>query len=347
MKHIAVVGTGAIGLMLGAFLTRGGHDVTLISLFRPSTAQSLAVKGVTVSFDGDTWITPVKAVYWADIPPEEKFDLVFITCKSNDTQTALDKMLPHLASDGCVSSLQNGIPDYVIADRAGADRVVPCVCFAGGQVPEPCHVVTHDGYFIIGELSGKITPRLSEIAEILSCAKRAETTGRIIDARWKKLSEVCLTVPLATLTGWAMFEGLDDWRALRLSGRLACEVMDVERAAGITPKPILGFPREKWAVLAKRRDAALEAEFAASNSMPSPGGEDGESHGLKPADAYTMDIAKGLPLEIWYTNGYVSSLGRQLGVPTPTVDSELEMIKRIESGEVSAGAALLETLITL
>lgn len=346
MKHIAVAGTGTIGLMLGALLTKGGHDVTLVSLFRPQTSSELSSRGVTIDFDDQTWRIPVRSVFARDLSPDDRFDIIFITCKSNDTEAALDILLPHLSGGGYICSLQNGINDYVIAGRAGEDRVIPCVCFAGGQVPEPCHVVTHDGYFIIGELSGELTSRLFGLRDVLSCVKRVEVSGNIMAARWRKLSEVCLTVPLATLTGWPMFGGLGDWRALRLFGKLACEVMDVQLAAGNEPEPILGFTRDKWAVLASGCSEAHEAEFAAVNKMPQPSGN-GSGPGLSPMDAYTMDIAKGLPLEIWHTNGYVSDLGKRFGIPTPTLDRELEVIRNIESGKLSPGPGLLEEILDL
>lgn len=346
MKHIAIAGTGTIGLMLGALLAKGGHDTTLVSLFRASTASELDARGVTIEHDGISETVPVRAVYSQDLAPDEMFDIIFLTGKSNDTAAALDMLLPHLSGSGYICSLQNGLNDYIIAERAGNARVVPCVCFAGGQVPEPCHVVTHDGYFIIGELSGETSDRLLELRDILFCAKRVELSGNIIAARWRKLSEVCLTVPAATLTGWPMFGGLDDWRVLRLFGRLACEVMDVQRAAGNEPEPILGFSRDEWAVLANERRQTLEAEFAASAALPpSPGTGDGPA--LSPTDAYTQDIAKGLPLEIEYTNGYVSRLGREFGVPTPTLDRELELIGQIADGRLSPGPELLDIILEL
>lgn len=346
MKRIAVAGTGTIGLMLGSLLTRGGYGASLVSLFRPQTARELSARGVTIEHDGVSENIPVRAVYAQDLASDEMFDVIFLTCKSNDTETALDALLPHLADTGYICSLQNGINDYVIAARAGKDRVIPCVCFAGGQTPEPCRVITHDGHFIIGELSGETTERLTELCETLSCAKRVELSGNIIAARWRKLSEVCLTVPAAALTGWPMFSGLDDWRTLRLFGRLACEVMDVQRAAGNEPEPILGFSRDEWAVLANERCLALEAGFAASAALPpSPGG--GEGPMLSPTDAYTQDIAKGLPLEIGYTNGYVARLGRELGVPTPTLDRELELIGQIAAGQLLPGPELLDIILEL
>jgi 2-dehydropantoate 2-reductase len=346
MKHMAVVGTGSIGLMLGGFLAKAGHDVTLVSQFRPQTARELAERGITVSFNGETWTTPVRALYYADIPADEQFDILFLTGKSNDTDDALEKMLPHLRADGFVTSLQNGINDDRIAELAGAERVMPCVCFAGGQVPEPCHVVTHDGYFILGEPSGQRTERLAELADILSCAKRVELTDNIRGARWKKLSEVCLTVPTATVSGIPLFGGYADWRVQRLFGRLAVEVMQVERACGVEPEPILHLTEEQWAVLAERNDETIEAAFLVTNRMPPPAPKAGDNAPkLATTDAYTADIRRGRPLEVWFTNGYVAKLGNEHGVDVSTNTKLLAAIRAIEDGTATAGISLLESLL--
>ena len=43
--HIAVAGTGAIGAMMGGWLTRAGQDVTLLSAARRSQAELLNRRG--------------------------------------------------------------------------------------------------------------------------------------------------------------------------------------------------------------------------------------------------------------------------------------------------------------
>ena len=345
MKHIAVIGTGTIGLMLGGFLAKGGHDVTLVSQFRRETASQLAERGIHVTFDAEDWTVPVRAVYYADLPTEEQFDILFVTGKSNDTADAMQKMTKHLKEDGFVSSLQNGINDDVIAEFVGTERVIPCVCFAGGQVPEPCHVVTHDGYFIIGELDGSDTLRLRELEQILSCAKRVEVTERIMAARWRKLSEVCLTVPAATVSGLPLFSGSDHPLVQRLFGKLAVEVMAVQRACGNVPEPIMHLDEAEWAALAAGPDPQVEAKFLNANRMPSPPPADPDAPRLAPADAYTSDIRKGRPLEVFYTNGYIAAQGEKHGIDVSVNKALLDAISAIESGDKVAGIALLEELV--
>lgn len=346
MKHMAVIGTGTIGLMLGAFLARGGYDVTVVSQFRPEMAELLRRYGIRVSFGPEEWTQPVRAVFWDELPAEERFDILFITGKSNDTADALDKLLPHLTEDGFVSSLQNGVNDELIAARAGGGRVIPCVCFAGGQCPEPNHVVTHDGRFIIGEPSGVRTERLSGLAEILSCVKRVEITENILAARWKKLSEVCITVPTATVSGYPLFGGYEDRRVQRVFGLLAQEVMAVERACGVKPEPIMGLTAEEWAVLAEKDDPELREKFLKRSRPPMPpdGGAAPAVPRLAPEDAYTQDIRRGRPLEIWYTNGYLAEKAKQHGVASPVNDRLLDMIRRIEAGELRPCPELLDAL---
>ena len=352
-KHMAVVGTGSIGLMLGSFLARNGFDVTLVPQFRPGMAELLNQKGIQVTFGTEQWTQPVRSVFWQDIAGDEQFDIVFITGKSNDTEDAMEKMLPHLKSDGFVTSLQNGINDDVIARYAGADRVIPCICFAGGQCPEPNHVMTHDGYFIIGEPDGSSTARLKELEQILSCVKRVEVTDNIRAARWKKLAEVCLTVPVATVSGYPQFSGFEDRLVQRVFGRLAGEVMTVEAACGVVPGPIMGLNQAEWSVLACEEAPELSARFLATMRMPAPPQTDGDmpqtdgdakKAAMAPEDAYSKDIRRGRPLEVWYTNGYVGNKAKEFGVSAPVNDRLCEMIREIEAGTRKAGRDNLSEL---
>ena len=346
-KHMALIGTGSIGLMLGAFLARGGYDVTMVSQFRPQMAQLLNEKGIRVTFGAEEWTQPVHSVFWEDLGKEEQFDILFLTGKSNDTQDAMEKMLPHLAPDGFVTSLQNGINDDVIAGYAGQERVIPCICFAGGQCPEPNHIMTHDGYFIIGEPDGSFTPRLLELQQILSCVKEVEVTDDIRAARWKKLSEVCLTVPVATVSGYPLFAGYEDTLIQRVFGKLAGEVMAVEAACGTEPEPIMGLTRSEWDRLSREDAPELTEKFLAVMRRPFPPQEEGETPpaAMSPSDAYTNDIRRHRPLEVWYTNGYVRKRAGELGIPVPVNDRLCDMIREIEAGTRKACRENLSELI--
>lgn len=344
MKHIAVVGTGTIGLMLSGFLTKGGYDVTVIPQFRPQMAQQLREKGITVTSGSEEWTVPVKAVYALELDEQERFDIVFLTGKSNDTDDALDKLLPHLAPGGFVVSLQNGINEDRIVPRVGADRVVACVCFAGGQCPTPTHVMTHEGTLIVGELYGERSARVEALAEMLSCVKHVEISENVMAVRWRKLSEVCLTVPSACVAGYPLFAGFDDRRMQRLFGRLAVEVMAVERACGVEPEPIMGLDASQWAKWSREDDPRLRAIFFAANRRPEPP-KDAPTPKFVPEDAYTQDIRRGRPLEVWYTNGYIVEKAKEKNIAVPVNERMLAMIRQIEAGQRRATPENLEELL--
>lgn len=222
IQKIAVIGTGTIGTMMGGFLSNAGYDVTMAPQFRAEVAELLRRDGIHVEVDDSVIHADEKAVYGPNLTKEDgPFDLVLLAGKSNDTEQALDLITPFASGDCIFCSLQNGINDEVIIARVGAAHVIPCVCFAGGQQPAPGYVKTHDGRFIIGELDGSVTPRLKELEQILSCAKRVIISDNVMLDRWGKLAEICLTVPVPTISGYPLFAKHDDPILQRVSCHLA------------------------------------------------------------------------------------------------------------------------------
>jgi len=103
---VLIWGAGAIGGTIGAYLARAGIPVKLVDLVAdhvdPKNAQSLSIK-VPV----DTFTIPVNAA-----TPEcltGTFGKVLMCVKGQDTAAAAEALLPHLAEDGYVVSVQNGI----------------------------------------------------------------------------------------------------------------------------------------------------------------------------------------------------------------------------------------------
>lgn len=346
MEQIAVVGTGVIGTMLGGFLTGAGHEVTVISQFREETARTLDREGITILFGTERIHTPVRAKYAGELTPEDCYDIIFITGKSNDTELIVKTMLPHLAEKGYFCSLQNGMSEDMLIPLVGKDRVIPCVCFAGGQVPQTGTVITHDGYFIIGELDGQDTPRLHRLEKILSGAKRVIVTAEILKARWNKLAEVCLTVPCACIAGYPLFNGFEDPEMQKAFACLALEELAVAKAIGVCPDPIMGMTPEEW-VLLRGGDETVSQAFTTRNMRPMPKEkpEENAAPKLLPADAYTQDIRKGRPLEIWYTNGWVKEKAAELGIPTPAQNKLLELVQEIEAGRLNPARKNLAQVI--
>ncbi len=341
---IAVVGTGVIGTLAGGFLTLGGYDVTVVPCFRRNAVEKLRADGITILYEGQTLRTPVKAAFIDDLPADETFDLVLITGKSNDTETMTRKMLPHMTESSVISSLQNGINEDRIIPLAGAERVVPCVCFTGGFSSGPGQVENHPGFLLVGELDGADTPRVRELARVIGAIKPTEVSDNIMRKRWEKLAEICMGVPLACVSGYHQFCGNDDKRMQRLFARIACETFRVARAAGYALETISLLTEDEARRLAARDDEAL-GERLARHPMAREEPPEGATGLAALVDAYTADIRKGVPLEINYANGYVIRKGREFGVAAPTHEAVVRMVHEIEQGTRRADRSNLDELI--
>ncbi len=351
LKKIAVAGTGVIGTMMGGFLAKAGYDVTVISQFRKDTSEHISRDGITVKFNDEVFSVKVNAGFSDELKlSDHSFDILLLTGKSNDTELMLKKMLPFLKSDGLVISLQNGINEDVIIPIAGYQRVIPCVCFAGGILRAPGYVETHDGRFIIGELDGSKTERVKELAQILGYVKPVTISDNIMKARWGKLAEVCLTVPASTVSGLGLFAGFDNELVQRVFARLACENFAVASGCGIELSPLLNLTFYEWRRLAAVNDAGLakkviESSPVSKSEPPSFAGPGGVH--AAPADAYTSDMKKGLPLELDYINGYVINKGKEHGIDTPTHTLLVDMIHEMERKERPSGIENLKEIIQI
>ncbi|MDD9918703.1 MAG: 2-dehydropantoate 2-reductase, partial [Rhodospirillaceae bacterium] len=103
---IVIWGSGAIGGSVGAFMARAGEDVLFVDRVADHVA-AMNETGLRISGPIAEFTTPVRAV--TDDAIEGTFDTVFLCVKGQDTVAAVEALKPHLAEDGCVVSLQNGL----------------------------------------------------------------------------------------------------------------------------------------------------------------------------------------------------------------------------------------------
>lgn len=334
MKKIAVIGVGAIGGLLGAYLTKGGQDVTILSCFRRENAAYMAEHGIDVDGAKGAFHVAVKSVFLDDLKENEQFDIFMIALKGNDTERVLNRLKDHLDPDGYCLSLQNGMNEDLIAAILGKERVVYAISRAGGALTAPGRVCDHDGEFVIGEGDNILTPRILELQRVLSCARPTSIAQDIMAAKWDKLCTVALSVPACTVSGIYLSDIFFDSTAQQLFGLLALEIFRVAAASGHPLPEILGRRPDQWLPIARgEQDGALDRETSPIHFPPGV------------VDAYTQDIRRGRPLEIDYTNGAVIRLGRQFGVDTPVNQRLVDAIRAIEAGRVSPGMPLIRRLI--
>ncbi|HTE85478.1 MAG TPA: 2-dehydropantoate 2-reductase N-terminal domain-containing protein, partial [Dehalococcoidia bacterium] len=209
--RIGFMGAGAIGSYIGAFLTREGHDVTLIDPW-PEHVEAMKANGLHVSGSQGNFKAPVKAMHLCEVVNlVDPFDIAFIAMKSYDTEWAAHFMKRHLRQPGgFMVCSQNGMNDETIARIVGYERVVGLIMSSiSVGLMEPGHVTRggavgrdhgHD-VFRAGELSGVTSPRVQELAEMLSCIDGSYATTNLWGERWSKLATNCMGNALTALSG--------------------------------------------------------------------------------------------------------------------------------------------------
>src|SRR5437867_4201584 len=118
-KKILFVGAGAIGSYIGAFLSRAGHDVTLVDPWAEQV-EMIRKKGISVTGPHDPFEAHPKAVHLGESQRMPRdFDLAFVAMKVYDTAWAAQVALRHLKADGFIVASENCWPDPIVASVAG------------------------------------------------------------------------------------------------------------------------------------------------------------------------------------------------------------------------------------
>ena len=328
--RIAVAGTGSIGALMGSYLTRAGYDVTMLSINRPQQAQELRRLGLTMEGYGEPFHVDVQAEYLPDVEEQTKYDLIFLTMKSNFMESSVPALVCHLEPDGAVVPMQNGINDDLLLRYITPSQLVTLVTFAGGAQIEPGRYMNHEGSFYVGSAN---TSAAALVAEVASSVRPTFLSDDIRSVQWDKLARVCLSVPTAAISGVFLGDVFLHPQAQRMFALLALELFAVAQADACPRETVEEKSRETWLQI---RDEKLTGLEHADEFEPWPPGI---------VDAYTADMRRGQPLEIDYTNGAVVRLGRRYGVPTPANEQLLTSIHALERGEVQAGDALLRSTI--
>ena len=234
---VTIVGAGAIGGFAGARLLTAGHDVRLVDANRDHVA-AIRSGGLHVTGALSLHVRP-EVVLPHEVGGE--LGLVLVAVKARDTAAALEPVVPRLAPEGIVVSLQNGLEEYRIAAAVGADRTIGASLTFGGHYEAPGTVAfAGPGSFHLGELDGSMSARLEWLAALLSAVQPVEPTGRILAHLWGKAAVGAYYFATALVDADVLDILADDTRLPPL-GALVAEVARVAAAEGVVCEPVDGF----------------------------------------------------------------------------------------------------------
>jgi 2-dehydropantoate 2-reductase len=301
---IGIIGAGGLGSVIGGTLAEAGNDVLLVNRNR-AHVQAINRNGLIMRTDGRDLRIAVRAALPAEVGGPA--DLVIVLVKSFHTADAVSEAIGLVGPDSTVVSLQNGLGhEDILSGLIGRDRVIAGKTYVGGVVLGPGHVIAGlaGKETIIGELDGRITPRIERIAATFEAAGMKLVVSRnIMGAMWDKLLVNIATGALSGITGLS-YGGLYAVPELEATATAAVsEAIAVARASGIALETV--HPHDAWVKAA----SGLPPDFKTS---------------------MLQSLEKGSVTEVDFINGAVVRAGTATGVPTPVNATLVACVKGIE-----------------
>jgi 2-dehydropantoate 2-reductase len=179
---------------------------------------------------------------------------------------------------------------------------------------------------------------LHELESVFRHVGRVSLTTNIRGAKWSKLINSSMILGPFGMLGMQSWEATDIPEVFRLCIKLGRETMAVGNALGYTIEPIFGLSAQEFA---GSTDAIVEKLLRA---ILLHHGEDAR----RVRGVVLQDFLKGRHNEAANLNGYVAAKGREAHVPAPANQAVMEVIARIERGELKPGRsnlALVERLM--
>jgi 2-dehydropantoate 2-reductase len=322
----AILGCGAMGTVIGAFLTKNGLDVELIDAYE-AHVDALNKNGARIIGTVELSV-PVKAI----LPSQMKgiYDVVILLTKQTVTKSAVDELLPHLDENSTVLTMQNGVPEPYLASLIGEKRTVGGTLlwgatFIGPGVSEVTqNLERNDHLFEIGEIDGSIGARIQKVAEILGYMGKVHISDSLMVSRWGKLVNNACMSGMSAVCGSTYGEVINNQYACACLSYIGSEVKACCEAAGYK-LPILLHDQLPDSLAISDRDM-FEANQASFKAMYS------DMHAGKAS--MLQDLEKGKMTEVKMINGFVCEQGDKLGIDTPFNDTVVEIITKIEKGEL-------------
>ncbi len=320
-KPITIVGAGAIGGTIGAYLDDAGYDVTLVDA-APEHVEAIRERGLHITgVRGEQTFHP--SVILAD-ELEGPLGVTFLCVKGHFTGPAMDQIAPLLAPDGYFLSLQNGLNETLIAERVGQERTVGAFVHFGADLLEPGLIqLGYEETIHVGELDGKRTPRVEALREALQHAMPTSVTENIWGFLWGKLVFGALGF-LVSCVDAPVAEVIDDPLGRRLCRAACAEAYLVARTQVDRVEPIGEFEPEKFAPGEDMEARADETLSALADSWRSS---------IKQHMGIWRDLrVKKRKTEVDMQVAQIVATGQEHGVPTPVNAAVLETVHEIEGG---------------
>ncbi len=305
---IAILGAGALGCAMGSCLSEDGHEVWLLNR-RLDHVQAIQAGGLRVHEQGSEKVISIQAACTAQemLKQAGVADLILVLVKSFHTAEAIRSAQCIVGPHTLVLSLQNGLGhEQVLTSMVGHDKVIAGKTYAGGVLLGPGEIIrgTQGKETFIGELDGRLSPRVEHVAKLFNAAGLLTyISDDIMAVMWEKLLINVATGALSGITHltYGDLYQVPEVKACALAA--VQEAIDVAKASGVQLST--SDPEQAW----NKAAAGLPADFKAS---------------------MLQSLEKGSITEVDFINGSVVRAGQRCGVPTPVNHTLVACLKGIE-----------------
>jgi 2-dehydropantoate 2-reductase len=297
---VAIVGAGAMGSVYAGILGDSGNEVWAVDVWSEHV-EAIRRRGLIVEGASGNRTVGIEAT--SDPAEVGVCDLVVISTKAIDVETAATSVKPLLGPNTVVLPIQNGLGSADrIAGVLGEERVaIGVVGGFGASMVGPGHV-HHNGWELVrlGERHGPVTPRIRRVAETWADAGfRVEVYDDVDQLVWEKLiCNVCFS-GTCTILERPIGNVLDDPAAWHVASGCAQEAYEVARARGIA----LDF------------DDPVAYARAFGEKIPD----------ARPS--MLLDVLAGRPCEIDAINGAIPPTARELGLAAPVNETVAALVR--------------------
>ena len=329
--RIAIYGAGAMGTVLGAFLTEGGQPVDLISRNK-SHVEGLRESGATVRCvaDGIEKNVRVSAMFPEEMT--EKYDVIFLMTKQRENPQTVRFLQEKLTDEGIVCTTQNGLPEQAVADILGVERAYGAVVSFGANMVGGGVVELTSNLSAMSMLCGGYQNDNCKNAVLKSVLEKAgvvsgnpdfvKTTDNLLGARWSKLAINAAFSTMSTITGLTFGEVAKDRKARKPVLAILREAIAVAKASGIRIEKMQGHDFEKVfggkGFFKTRLIYALLPKAIKKHRLLKSG--------------MLADIENGRRCDVDFVCGALVAAGRAAGVETPVAEASVSLVHGIENG---------------
>jgi 2-dehydropantoate 2-reductase len=312
----AILGSGAIGSIIGAHLAHFGYSVVMLA--RGERARQIMQLGLRITGLAELSQTVPVLTEPASL---RAAGVLIVATKTYSTEAALAPLrgveIDH------VFSIQNGlIKNELLADFFGRDRVLGALADTSGELlPSGEVIFTRNTSIYLGELDSDNTSRAEQLARMIDASGvRSTAVPNIQSLEWSKFASWVGMMVLSVTARARTWKYATDPESALLIARLVREVGLLAHARGVqlsdqSTLPVATICRgsEQEAVAAIQR-IGLELKSTAPEHRMST----------------LQDLEGGRPLEVEETLGYAVRMGQESKLSLPLLNSIYPLVSAID-----------------